>query len=268
MSNNPIENITILYEDKDCLVINKPAGIMVHSDGRASGPFITDWITKHYPTIVGVGDVMTGQDGEEINRAGIVHRLDRETSGALIIAKTNESHAHLKKQFQDRTISKKYVAFIWGEMKENFGTITRSIGRSKSDFRKYSAQRGAKGDMKEAETYWTKLATSKAIVESIADKKGKTEKVEEKFSYIEVEPKTGRTHQIRVHFNAINHPIVADSLYAPKRPRVLGFERLALHSKSIEFEMIESKRIKVEAPLPEDFVQGLRVLGIESLVTI
>jgi len=122
--------------------------------------------------------------------------------------------------------------------------------------------------MKEAETYWTKLATSKAIVESIADKKGKTEKVEEKFSYIEVEPKTGRTHQIRVHFNAINHPIVADSLYAPKRPRVLGFERLALHSKSIEFEMIESKRIKVEAPLPEDFVQGLRVLGIESLVTI
>ena len=268
MSNNPIEDITILYEDKDCLVINKPAGIMVHSDGRASGPFITDWIVKHYPAIVGVGDVMTGQDGQEINRAGIVHRLDRETSGALIIAKTKESHASLKKQFQDRTISKRYLAFVWGEMKENFGTITRSIGRSKSDFRKYSAQRGAKGDMKEAETYWTKLGTSSIFIESVVDKKGKVEKVEEKFSYIEVEPKTGRTHQIRVHFNAINHPVVGDSLYAPKRPKVLGFERLALHSKSIEFKTLEDKTIKVESPLPNDFVKGLNVLGIESLSTV
>lgn len=268
MSNSLIEKIKILYEDNDCLVIDKPAGIMVHSDGRATGPFITDWIIKHYPAVAGVGDVMTGQDGEEINRAGIVHRLDRETSGALIVAKTKESHANLKKQFQDRTISKKYLAFVWGEMKEDFGTITRSIGRSKSDFRKYSAQRGAKGDMKEAETYWTKLATSKAIVPSIPDRKGNVEKIEEKFSYIEVEPKTGRTHQIRVHFNAVNHPVVADSLYAPKRPQVLGFERLALHSKSIEFKTIEGKLIKVESPLPEDFIRGLSALGIESLDTV
>jgi 23S rRNA pseudouridine1911/1915/1917 synthase len=260
--------IKILYEDKNCLVIDKPAGIMVHSDGRDKGPFITDWVVEHYPETASVGDPMTDQQGQPINRAGVVHRLDRETSGALIIAKTQEAHASLKKQFQDRTISKRYLAIVWGEMQEEFGTISRPIGRSGSDFRKYSAQRGARGDMREAETYWTKKGVGAiSIPVQFLDSKESSPK-EEKFSLIEVEPKTGRTHQIRVHMNAVNRPVVGDSLYAPKRPMVLGFERLALHSRSVEFTNLEGKKIKVVSPLPEDFVNGLKALGIESLSSL
>lgn len=254
MSNKLLESIEILYEDNDCLVVNKPAGLMVHSDGRAGGPFLTDWIVEHYPSAADVGDPMTDQEGKPVNRAGIVHRLDRETSGALAIAKTAEGHANLKGQFKDRTISKRYLTFVWGEMQEDFGTINRPIGRSGSDFRKYSAQRGARGEMKEAETYWTKKGTGKVDGE--------------KFSFIEVEPKTGRTHQIRVHFVAINHPVVGDTLYAEKRPMALGFARLALHSRSIEFTDLSGKKIKVVAPLPEDFINAKKALGIETLSSI
>lgn len=268
MSNMAIENINILYEDKDCLVINKPAGIMVHSDGRAKGPFITDWVVSHYPETVDVGDKMRDEAGQDINRAGIVHRLDRETSGVLIIAKNSESHANLKNQFQDREISKRYVAFVWGEMNENFGTINRPIGRSGKDFRKFSAQRGARGDMRDAETYWTKLGTGKAHIDSLLDSKGNVVGGDQKFTYVEVEPKTGRTHQIRVHLSAVNHPVVGDVLYAPKKEMVLDFKRLALHSRSIEFTTLEGKKVKVVAPLPDDFLNGLKALGIESLATV
>jgi 23S rRNA pseudouridine1911/1915/1917 synthase len=175
--------------------------------------------------------------------------LDRETTGALIVAKTQDAHAHLKAQFQDRTLTKKYLAFVWGEMKEEFGTITRPIGRSSADFRKWSAQRGARGEMKDAETYWTKLFSTKT-------------EAGHKFSLIEAEPKTGRTHQIRVHFVAIQHPIIGDRLYAPKKELALGFDRVALHSRSIEFESLNGKKVKVVAPLPEDFIVACKELGV------
>lgn len=257
MSNKPLE-INILYEDAHCVVVDKPAGLMVHPDGRATGPFLTDWVMAQYPETVGVGEHTRTPDGQPVLRPGIVHRLDRETSGALIIAKTPEAHAHLKAQFQDRTVSKKYLAFVWGEMAEEFGTITRSIGRSGSDFRKWSAQRGARGDLRDAETYWTRLAT-KAVEGEIWS--GETGAVKaEKFSLVEVEPKTGRTHQIRVHFTAENHPVVGDMLYAPKKPSALGFGRTALHARSVEFETMEGKRVKVVAQLPEDFEKACGIL--------
>ncbi|MDQ2932780.1 MAG: RluA family pseudouridine synthase [bacterium] len=252
MSNKEFD-IEILYEDTDCAVINKPAGLMVHPDGRDAGPFLTDWVIQKYPEAKEVGEPTRTPDGATIMRPGIVHRLDRETSGALIIAKTAVGHAHLKQQFQDRTMVKKYLAFVWGEISEEFGTITRPIGRSVSDFRKWSAQRGARGELRTAETYWTRLAT-KMIIEG-----GK----KEKFSLIEVEPKTGRTHQIRVHMVAVNQPVVGDILYAAKRPMALGFNRTALHARSIEFNTLQEKRIKIMAPLPEDFVRAGELLEIK-----
>ncbi len=253
MSNKGNISIDILYEDADCAVINKPPGLMVHSDARAEGPFLTDWITEKFPDAKGVGDPMSSPDGEEVDRSGIVHRLDRETSGVLIIAKTAAGHAHIKKQFQDRTILKKYLTFVWGEVKEEFGTIDRPIGRSSSNFRKWSAYPTARGDIREAETYWTRIGTGTGQADD-----GKTEK----FSLIEAVPKTGRTHQIRVHFSAVNHPVVADSLYAPRRPHALGFERLALHSWSIEFESVKGKRVKVVSPIPPDFAAAAKELGV------
>jgi 23S rRNA pseudouridine1911/1915/1917 synthase len=250
---NKVPKIDILYEDKNCVVVNKPAGLMVHPDGRAEGPFLSDWVLENYPKTKNVGEPARGVDGSPIARPGIVHRLDRETSGALIVAKTKEGHAHLKKQFQDRTMTKKYLAFAWGEMLEEFGTISRPIGRNNSDFRKWSAQRGARGEMRDAETYWTRIANGVSEIE------GRNEK----FTLLEVEPKTGRTHQIRVHLLAVHHPVVGDTLYAPKRPMALGFERTALHARSIEFDTLEGKRVKVEAPLPKDFKAAYKMFGLK-----
>jgi len=247
--------IEILYEDADCVVINKPAGMMVHPDGRSGGPFVTDWITKKYPEAMNVGELQRTPEGEILQRPGIVHRLDRDTSGALLIAKTPEAHAFFKEQFQGRTVAKKYLAFVWGEMKESFGTINRPIGRSANDFPKWSAQRGMRGEAREAETYWTRFWTGKAEVA------GK----EERFSLIQAEPKTGRTHQIRVHFLAVHHPVVCDAMYAPKKPNVLGFERLALHSWSIEFTGLNGKKIKAVAPLPADFQSAVEALNVGKL---
>lgn len=249
---NKVPKIDILYEDKDCVVVNKPAGLMVHPDGRAEGPFLTDWVLKEYPKTKNVGEPARGVDGSMITRPGIVHRLDRETSGVLIIAKTQKGHEHLKKQFQDRTMTKKYLAFAWGEMLEEFGTITRPIGRSSSDFRRWSAQRGARGEMRDAETYWTRIANGVSQIDGR----------QEKFTLLEVEPKTGRTHQIRVHLLAVHHPVVGDALYVPKRPMALGFERTALHARSIEFLTLKEEKVKIEAPLPKDFEHAYGVLGI------
>ncbi len=245
--------INILYEDADIVAIDKPSGLMVHPDGRSKGPFLTDWIARRFPEAATVGESSRAPDGTEIVRPGIVHRLDRETSGVLLVAKTSAGHTCLKQQFKDRTIKKKYVAFVWGDLEEEFGTIDRPIGRSTNDFRKWSAQRGARGDLRDAETYWTKLGY--ATIGEARD--------QQSFTFMEAEPKTGRTHQIRVHFAAIQHPVVGDTLYGPNRPKALGFERTALHARSIEFDTVAGKRIRVEAPLPEDFVKACAITGVK-----
>lgn len=258
MSNEFPYKIDILYEDADCAVVNKPAGLMVHSDGRSSGPFLTDWVAMKYPEAVGVGEPSRDLEGQDIARPGIVHRLDRDTSGAMVIARTAKGYDSLKEQFQERTTTKKYLAFVWGELKEEFGTINRPIGRSGSDFRRKSAQRGTRGETREAETYWTRLWTGSALTKF---EEG-AERVE-KFTLLEAEPKTGRTHQIRVHFQATHHPVVSDPLYAPKKPQALSFERTALHAQSIEFKSLEGKQISVTAPLPEDFKKAYLELHID-----
>lgn len=234
-----LDKISVLYEDNDVLVINKPAGLVAHADGKRIEPALTDWVESNYPASKGVGEPITLANAGVIERSGIVHRIDRETSGVMLIAKNQEAFIHLKKQFQDRKIEKIYHTFVWGEMKDDEGIINRPIGRSKRDFRQWSAQRGARGVMREAITHY-----------KVVTKNGG-------FSFVEVMPKTGRTHQIRVHFKAINHPIVCDSLYASKKEKALGFERLALHSRSIEFGLLGGKQIKVEAPYPEDFEKAL-----------
>ena len=229
-------DIPILYEDGDVVVVNKPSGLVVHSDGKTKEPTLADdWVLTHYPETKNVGEPFV-KDGVTIPRPGIVHRLDRATSGALVIAKNERAFEHLKRQFQEREVTKTYNAFVYGAMKEEDGVIDRPIGKSASDFRLRSAQRGARGVLREAVTEYTVLSRG-------ADA-----------SFLEIRPKTGRTHQIRVHLKAINHPVVCDTLYAPKRPPLFGFSRLALHARSIAFKTIGGEMVTVEAPLPEDFV--------------
>lgn len=235
-------NINILYEDEYCVVIDKPAGLIVHADGKTKEPNVTDWFEEKYPASKGVGEPMRKLDGSIIERSGIVHRLDRETSGVLLIAKTNDSFEFFKQQFQDRSIQKTYNAFVYGEMKQKEGTIDRPIARSRKDFRLWSAQPGSRGEARDAHTDFHVLLTSGGA------------------SYVEVYPRTGRTHQIRVHFKAINHPIVSDSLYAPNRESLFGFERLALHARLLEFKTPDGLEHRVEASFPMDFIGALETM--------
>jgi 23S rRNA pseudouridine1911/1915/1917 synthase len=247
------ETIEILYEDKNIVAINKPAGLVVHADGRTQEPTLVDWILEKYPDIKEVGEPLVinkeKANQQVVYRPGIVHRLDRDTSGVLVIAKTQESFEYLKSQFQFRETEKIYNAFVYGEMKEDDGVIDRPIARSKKDFRLWSAQRGARGEAREAVTHYKVL------------KRTDVGNINKGFTYIEVSPKTGRTHQIRVHMKAINHPVVADVLYAPKQKPALGFKRLALHARSITFTNLDNKPITVEAPFPEDFIEAQKEIG-------
>lgn len=238
-------NPTILYEDKNILAINKPAGMVVHFDGKTDERNLTDWVLEKYPETKNVGEPSRDTKGNLILRPGIVHRLDRDTSGVMLVAKTQEAFEFLKKQFQDHTIEKTYHAFVLGEIKEEKGVIDRPIGRSNKDFRMWSAQRGARGELRDAITEYKVIKRTKD------------------WSFVEVRPRTGRTHQIRVHFKAIHHPLIGDLLYAPKDSFLLGFKRLALHSYSIEFTLLSGQKKKITAPYPEDFESTASQLQIQ-----
>jgi len=229
----------ILYEDAYILVLNKPAGLVVHPDGRTKEESVTEWFVEKYPEARNVGEKLG-----EIERPGVVHRIDRDTSGVLILAKTKAGFECLKSQFQNREIEKVYHLFVHGLMKEDRGTINLTIGKSASDFRKWSAQRGKKGELRDAITYFEVLKRDPY--------KGVT--------FVEAKPKTGRTHQIRVHFQALQHPVVADPLYAGGKPRLLGFERLALHARKITFKNLKGESITAEAPYPEDFQKAFDII--------
>ena len=235
--------IKIIYENENMLAINKPAGLVVHSDGRTEESTLSDWVLKHYPQTKDVGEPIKLSDGSEIPKHGIVHRLDRETSGVLLIAKNRETFLFLKRQFQERKIKKVYRAIAYGNIRDERGTIDKPIGRSKGDFRKRTTGAGIRGIVREAVTEFKVLFRGCG------------------FSYLELYPKTGRTHQIRVHLKSIGHPVVCDKLYAPKRECALGMARHALHAYSVSFLVRGGERVVVEAPLPHDFERALAEMG-------
>lgn len=233
---------TLVYEDADIIGVNKPSGLVVHSDGKTKEPSLADWVLARYPETATVGEPGRTANGQEVIRPGIVHRLDRETSGVMLVAKTAAGFAALKEQFQNQQIKKTYHAVVYGRMKDDRGTIDRPIGRSSQDFRRWSAQRGARGELRPAVTDYEVVLRSPD------------------YTFIHAFPQTGRTHQIRVHFKAINHPLVADTLYAPDRPNDLGFTRLALHAQTIQFTDLSGTARSISAPYPADFAAGLETL--------
>lgn len=133
------------YEDEDIAAINKPSGLMVHGDGKSDEPTVADWVVRKFPGILGVGEPMEVGEEEFIDRPGIVHRLDKDTSGVMLIAKTKRGFEVLKGQFQNREIKKIYHAFVYGTPKHSRGMIDKPIGRSQHDARLWSAERGARG---------------------------------------------------------------------------------------------------------------------------
>ena len=220
-----MEDVKIIFEDDDVAVVNKPSGMIVYPDGKHEYPALSAWLQKKY-----------GEGGFHF-----VHRIDRETSGVLVVAKTQEAHAFLKEQFQDREVKKVYRAFVHGALKEERGTIERAIGSARGGRGPRSATR-PHGVQREASTTWRRIANGAGS------------------AYIEAFPKTGRTHQIRVHCAAIQHPIIADVLYGPGRPALLGFKRLALHALSVTITLPSGKEKTFAAPLPPDFLKAEKEL--------
>ena len=234
--------IPILLETEDVAVINKPAGLIVHGDGRHKEKSVVDFVLKKFPETKDVGEKMEIEHGGEtieIPRSGIVHRIDRDTSGCLIIAKNQEAFEFLKKQFQEHTIKKKYVAIVFGWPRDDRGLIDQPIGRSASNIRAWTTKRGARGVLRPAITRYTV--------------KKRFEHDGQKYALLDLYPQTGRTHQLRVHMSHIGHAIVSDPIYAGNKTSNLAIHRTALHAERITFKLPDGKEKEVIAPLPEDF---------------
>lgn len=224
--------LSIIYEDDSILAINKPAGIAVHKT-RTDDPQTTlvDWLLEKYPEIASVG--------EDPLRPGIVHRLDKETSGVMIIAKTNASFFYLKNLFKTREIKKEYLVLVVGRPAKPAGTIDLPLGKLGT-------------------RQTTRIIEDKELVERAAVTDYATEEQFEDFTLLRVRPRTGRTHQIRVHLKSLGTPIAGDRLYgAGRTPLPAGLERLFLHARMLTFTTPAGQSLALEADLPEDLERVL-----------
>ncbi len=235
MVENLINNFKkiIVFEDENFLVLNKPSGLLVHPINLKKQNELTlvDLLKKYYPKISEVGD-------DKKLRPGIVHRLDKETSGILLVAKNQEYFNYLKNLFQKKEIKKTYLALVFGILKEKKGIIDKPISLKNNSIKRT--------------TFLGKLK-KEAVTEF------KVIKYFKDYSFLEVYPKTGRTHQIRVHLKSINHPIVGDKLYTQKKPE-FEINRIFLHAFSLEFNLKAGQRIRFEVDLPDELVKILNFL--------
>lgn len=215
--------IRLLYEDEHLIGVDKPRGMVVHPGaGNRSGTLVN--------ALLGLGGRLADA-GDEF-RPGIVHRLDKETTGVLLVAKDNESYRHLQRQFAERSLTKTYLTLVRGRVEFDEGRIAEPIGRDGRILGKMAVVRGP--GSRDAETHYR-------VLERYATT-----------TLVEARILTGRTHQIRVHMAHLGYPVVGDRLYGRKGQR----EALALHARSIEFEHPGSgERIKIESPVPEDFAR-------------
>lgn len=228
------ENIPldVIYEDKHLLIINKPSGLTVHPAGEKKTGTLVNALLNH------CGEEILKIGGND--RGGLVHRLDKDTSGVMIIAKTNTTHTEISHQFKQREIEKTYIALVWGIIEEDEGEINTPIGRSIGDRRKMSVF-----SAKPRES-----TTSFRVQERFND-----------FTLLELKPKTGRTHQIRIHLASIGHPVIGDAIYGGKK-RIPSsslnnienrIKRQFLHAHKLKFYHPELKKfMEFQVPLPED----------------
>ena len=224
--------LDIVYEDADLIVVNKPRGLVVHpAPGHPDGTLVNALL--HH-----CGDSLSGIGGEM--RPGIVHRLDKDTSGLLLVAKNDQSQLALSRQLQERQMEKHYRALVEGNLREDSGRIDQPIARSKKDRKKMAIDPEGRPSI----TDWTVLARGRNV------------------TLLDVHILTGRTHQIRVHMKSIGHPVCGDPIYGSGRGAKVP--RLMLHAYTLSFTHPRTgERMTFTAPLPEEFVQGLRGNGVE-----
>ena len=250
--------LDVIYEDRDCIVINKAPGMVVHpASGRISGTLVNA-LLHHYPELKEIG-----AEG----RPGIVHRLDKDTSGVMIVAKNHRALQMLAQQFKDRTVQKEYLALVWGKFEENNGIIDRAIGRHRFQRKKMSC-RFADSRKRDALTEWN--------VEKCFELKIDSRNIKW-VSLCRLRPKTGRTHQIRVHLAELGHPVVGDKVYGRhpklelKNSTLLAmldtFPRQALHAERLEItHPTTGRRIEFKAALYNDIHDVIKELDKRCLV--
>ncbi|MCR5147309.1 MAG: RluA family pseudouridine synthase [Clostridia bacterium] len=222
--------VDVVYEDKDIIVVNKPKGLVVHpANGNWEGTLVNAIMAICKDSLSGIGGEI---------RPGIVHRLDKDTSGLLIIAKNDEAHLNMSNQIKDRKVKKIYYALVRGIVSENEATINMPIGRSTKDRKKMAVTKNGK----EAVTHFKVLERFN------------------KYTLLEVKIDTGRTHQIRVHLSEIGHPVVGDEVYSNGKNE-FGVKGQLLHAKSLDFKHpITGKEMHLETELPEEFENVLKQL--------
>ena len=215
--------VEILYEDKDIIVVNKPKGMVVHpANGNLDGTLVNAVMAICKDSLSGIGGEI---------RPGIVHRLDKDTSGAIIVAKNDKAHINLSEQIKNHQVEKTYIALVKGFVKENEATINMPIGRSTKDRKKMAVNKNGKN-----------AVTHFKVIERFRN-----------YTLLEVKIETGRTHQIRVHLSEIGYPIVGDTVYSNGKNE-WNIEGQCLHAKSLKFKHpITGKEMFIEAPLPEYF---------------
>jgi 23S rRNA pseudouridine1911/1915/1917 synthase len=222
----------VISENDWLIALDKPAGLIVHSDGRTKEPALVDRLLARWPSLVDVGEPWLSPQGESIARPGIVHRLDRTTSGVMIVAKTREAWEYLRAEFKARNVDKKYLALVQGRL-EGEGRISAEIDKGGNPKRWFA--KDCPPDAKRAAiTDWKARESRDAV------------------TLVEAMPRTGRTHQLRVHFAHIGHPIVGDPIYGAGQP-THGFDRVMLHASSIALKLPDDTRATYTAPTPPGF---------------
>ncbi|HAI74174.1 MAG TPA: RluA family pseudouridine synthase [Candidatus Moranbacteria bacterium] len=229
--------LKIIFQDENIIAIDKPAGMQVHPDDNQKENTLVNYLLAEFPEIENIYD-----DSEDDRmRPGIVHRLDKDTSGVIIIARNQKTFLELKRQFKNKEIEKKYLAIVYGMPNLNEGVIEKPLARS-TDYRKQTvAGRKTKTKIREAITYYKTIKVLK-----------------DNFVLLEVAPKTGRMHQIRVHLTSDGHPIVGDKKYFLKNiKRLAKIDRQLLHATSIKFSLF-GKAYEFNSPLPKDFEEFMK----------
>ena len=229
--------LDIVYEDSDIIVVNKPKGMVVHpAVGNPDGTLVNAIMAHCKENLSGIGGEL---------RPGIVHRLDKDTSGLLIVAKNDKAHIAISNQIQNREVKKVYLTLVRGNVPEEEATIDMPIGRSTKDRKKMAVTKNGKNAI-----------THFKVLERFGN-----------YTFLEVRIETGRTHQIRVHMSEIGHPVVGDMVYSNGKNE-FGVEGQMLHAKSLTFKHpTNGKILNLEAPLPEYFEEVLNLLRKEKKIT-
>lgn len=255
-TNTPLK---VLYNNHGLLIIDKPAGMVVHPGAGFKGETLASALLYHFSG--GAGSRSAGKDihvvGED-HRPGIVHRLDKDTSGVILVARTPQMYEHLKNAFSERKIKKEYIALVLGKVEKMHGFIELPIGKSKTDFRKQTTKNPV--EEKQALTEYKVLEYLTGGNGLKGKNKGKRNGVDG-YTLILVKLHTGRTHQIRVHMDSLGHPLMGDTLYAGKRVEMSGLSRQFLHAKKIEVRLPDGTWIEADSEFPKDLKYVLESLN-------